>query len=76
MSTVNPNHAAFLLQIRFRQMVRQVNLAVKAFKWAFRNKPLTDDERFALRLARMHIREGRPELAAEDFAWLERRLSS
>lgn len=37
-------------------------------------KPLSDDERYVLRLAREHVAEGRTDLAAEDFAWLGSRL--
>ena len=69
-------HRRELQRIRYRQLVRRINRTVYRTMWAIRNRPITDEERFALRLARMHIREGRPELAAEDFAWLERRLSS
>jgi hypothetical protein len=42
--------------------------------WALRNEPITDVERFAFNLALRHLKEGKPMLAQEDLAWLERRL--
>ena len=56
------------------QVTRKVGLAYRRLAWAIQNKPMTDEEKFALRLAEKHVSEGRLDLAEEDLNWLGRRL--
>jgi hypothetical protein len=62
------------LSLEFAAAGRRVGKVFRNLQWAMKNAPITDDERFAFNLAIRHIREGKPMLAQEDLAWLERRL--
>lgn len=53
---------------------RRVTHAYRRLAWALKNKPMTDEEKFALKLAERHIREGCFDLAEEDLQWLGRRI--
>ena len=64
------------LAAHLRIVSRGFNRVIRNVVWALRHAPITDDERYTLRLARRHIREGRTDLAAEDFAWLGRRYAN
>ena len=58
----------------FRIRIRKVERAFYNLRWALRNGSLSDDERYAIRLMKMHREEGRMDLVEEDFLWLGRRL--
>jgi hypothetical protein len=61
----------------FRAMAvaaRHVNRAFKQLSWDMKYGKMTDVEKLALVWATRHMREGRMDLAVEDFEWLGRRL--
>ncbi len=64
------------LSLEFNSAARRAGKVFRNLQWALKNAPLTDEERFALRLAVRHIKEGKTAWAAEDMAWLQRRLEN
>ena len=60
------------LHIAVRKLARQF----KTIGWNLRNGRMTDEEKLALRWMKMHLAEGRQDLAAEDFLWLGKRLEA
>ena len=53
-----------------RAAANRTNRVMKTFAWLLNHRKADDVEEFAFRLADRHIREGRPDLAAEDLEWL------
>lgn len=61
---------------QFRIAGRRAGRVFRNIAWQLKHGRLADDERFALRLARRHLEEGRRDLAEEDLAWLGKRMES
>ena len=56
-----------------RRMGRSVQNAICSITWALKHAPISDVERYGLRLAEVHVRDERFDLAVEDFEWLARK---
>ena len=53
---------------------RKLSWQLETIRWHQSHGPITDLERYGLRLTRRYLREGRPDLAVETLDWLARRL--